>query len=310
MDNATRIDKFIASKVENISRSKIQQVIEAGGVFVNGIPVSDSGHKAKIGDIINFNSELCSNDRPDLEPDSSVSFDVLYEDEELLVINKPAGVVVHAGAGNRKHTLVNGLIYHCNLSRGSDDSRPGIVHRIDKDTSGILVVAKNDYVHAALAEQFALHSITRKYICFCYGVFNLRNNKIETMIARDRSNRLKMAVSENAGKRAVTIYRTLQTYGSFASKLECELKTGRTHQIRVHLSSLGHSLIGDSLYKFKTYSLPKNVAEKIISFTRQALHAYYIEFIHPITGKAMAFKNDLPEDMKILEKALFEGSTF
>lgn len=291
-------------KIENVSRSKIQRAIGAGGVTINGVIVCDTNFKVNVGDLINFTEENLSDDRPNLSPDASIKFDILYEDNDVLVINKPAGVVVHAGAGNHDHTLVNGLVHHCHLSSGSDEFRPGIVHRIDKDTSGILVVAKNDTAHAVLADQFAVHSITRKYVCFCYGIPRFSIGKIDTMINRDKNNRLKMVASENAGKRAVTNYRVLQTYGAFASKIECELETGRTHQIRVHMTSIGHSLIGDSLYKYKNYSLPKDIASKINSFPRQALHAKYLEFTHPTTVERMCFECDLPTDLQELESIL------
>lgn len=282
----------------------MQKAIRLGGVSVNGVIVLDVDYKTRVGDLISFSMENIPDDRPNLSPDSSIKFDILYEDADILVIDKPAGVVVHAGAGNHDHTLVNGLISHCNLSRGSDEFRPGIVHRIDKDTSGILVIAKNDFSHAFLAEQFAVHSITRKYVCFCYGVPRPAFKTIDTMINRDKNNRLKMAVSDSSGKRAITIYRTQQTYGNFAAKVECELKTGRTHQIRVHMSDFGHSLIGDTLYRYKNYSLPKNIANEINRFPRQALHARYLEFIHPTTKENMVFESDIPEDLKFLEEIL------
>lgn len=275
-----------------------------GGVSVNGIVTLTADYKTHIGDVINFSTESIPEERPSLSPDSSVQFEILHEDADILVINKPAGVVVHAGAGNHEHTLVNGLMFHCNLSNGSDDFRPGIVHRIDKDTSGILVVAKNDFAHAFLSEQFAVHSIVRKYVCFCYGVPRLAKNIIDTKIIRDKNNRLRMSISENSGKRAITIYRTLHTFRNFATEIECELKTGRTHQIRVHMSSLGHSLIGDKLYKYKNYSLPKEIATEINQFPRQALHAKYLEFIHPSTKENMVFESDLPQDLQQLKNLL------
>ena len=175
---------------------------------------------------------------------------------------------------------------------------------IDKDTSGILVIAKNDFAHAKLAQQFAEHSITRKYICFCFGVIQPPRGRIETLITRDKNDRLKMAVSKSVGKKAITIYNTLENFSHYASKVECELKTGRTHQIRVHLSHLGHSLVGDKIYKFKNYSLPKENSEFIRNFPRQALHAYFLKFSHPISEKTLTFSSELPEDMQNLEKNL------
>lgn len=273
-------------------------------MLVNGIVITDANYNLKINDIIVVNNEF-KEKRPDLSADAEVPFEVVYEDDDVLVINKPAGVVVHAGAGNFEHTLVNGLVHHCGsaLSSGSDQFRPGIVHRIDKDTSGILVVAKNDYAHMKLAEQFAVHSITRKYVCFCYSHFQPSCGRIETFITRDKHNRLKMSVSDSQGKKAITIFKTLADYG-FASKIECELKTGRTHQIRVHMSNAGHSLIGDSLYKAKNYSVPKELAEYINQFPRQALHAFFLKFKHPRTENDMEFSAPFPSDLAELEERL------
>lgn len=294
----------MASSVSSLSRTKIQNLISAGAVRVNDVIIVDASYYLKVNDCVTVDDSQ-KIEKPNLSPDASVQFDILYEDADLLVIDKPAGVVVHAGAGNFSHTLVNGLVHHCgkSLSSGSDEYRPGIVHRIDKDTSGILVVAKNDYSHAKLAEQFAVHSITRKYICFCYSHFQNKSGKIETLIARDQNNRLKMSVNPSQGKTAITLFKTLVDYG-YASKIECELKTGRTHQIRVHMSYLGHSLIGDSLYKTKNYSIPKNISEYIRLFPRQALHAYYLKFCHPCTQKEMEFFSDIPSDMQQLEEML------
>jgi 23S rRNA pseudouridine1911/1915/1917 synthase len=214
--------------------------------------------------------------------------------------------VVHPGAGNCSHTLVNGLVHRCgqSLSSGSDEFRPGIVHRLDKDTSGILAVAKNDFAHAELAKRFAAHSITRKYLCFCHSILRFPQGKIETSIARDKNNRLKMCVAQGRGKNAITLYKTVETFANIASKIECELKTGRTHQIRVHMSHLGHSLIGDSLYRVKNYPIPKEIAHYVNNFPRQALHAYFLEFLHPKSQKLMHFEIDLPPDLQELEQTL------
>jgi 23S rRNA pseudouridine1911/1915/1917 synthase len=288
-----------------ISRSKIQSWITHGHVAINGMPALDPGHYVRINDIIWMDQDHPS-DGYDLSPDSTVEFSVMYEDEDLMVVDKPAGVVVHPGAGNRSSTLVNGLLHHCGdgLSAGGHECRPGIVHRIDKDTSGILVVAKNDLTHTELAKQFELHSIQRKYICLCHAVPRFPQGKIETLIARDKNNRLKMAVSSKNGRRAVTFYKVLETFGTSASKIQCQLKTGRTHQIRVHMSHLGHSLIGDSLYRCKNYPVSPDVAEHINNFPRQALHAYFLEFLHPTSGKIMQFETDLPADIQKLSEIL------
>jgi 23S rRNA pseudouridine1911/1915/1917 synthase len=298
-----RLDKFLSSEISELSRSKIRILILEGCVRVNSALITDPNYRPKVGDriLLKNNRETA---KPDLTPDADVKFSVLYEDEDLLIIDKPAGITVHPGAGNYSHTLINGLVHHCgeSLSSGSDQYRPGIVHRIDKDTSGILVVAKNDFSHAKLAEQFAIHSIKRRYICFCHGVPQPLCGKIETFIARDKNNRLKMAVAPDSGRNAVTFYKTLKIFSTFAAKVECELKTGRTHQIRVHMSHRKCSLVGDSLYRAKNYAVPKEIADVINNFPRQALHAYFLEFSHPRSGKTLHFETDLPEDMRFLEE--------
>lgn len=300
-----RLDKFLSRKISDISRTKIQSWIKAGFVCVNSEKVNDPNFTLKIADNIGIEENIPS-DKIEIYSDETVPFKILFEDDNLLVVNKPAGVVVHPGAGNRDHTLVNGLAYHCgkNLSTINSEIRPGIVHRIDKDTSGILVIAKNNFAHMQLAKQFEIHSIKRKYVCFLYSVLRPLNGKIETLISRSESNRLKMAVSQSKGKKAVTIYKTIKNFSNYASKVECELLTGRTHQIRVHMSSRGSSLIGDKVYKVKNYSLPKEFAKEINEFPRQALHAYFLEFIHPYTDKVMHFECDMPDDMKNLENLL------
>lgn len=288
-----------------MSRTKIQSWIKAGFVSVNSEEVTDSSFLLQAEDNI-WIEEGIPSDKIEIHPDENVPFEILFEDDDLLVVNKPAGIVVHPGAGNRDHTLVNGLAHHCgkNLSMINSDIRPGIVHRIDKDTSGILVVAKNDFTHMQLAKQFEIHSIKRKYICFLYSLLRPLNGKIETLISRSDSNRFKMAVSQSKGKKAITVYRTIKNFSNYASKVECELMTGRTHQIRVHMANLGNSLIGDRTYKVKNYSLPKEFAKNINEFPRQALHAYFLEFIHPHTKKVMHFECEMPDDMKNLENLL------
>ena len=302
-EKRNRLDRFLAHELVDISRSKIQSLIESGHVFVDEKIIENPNYYLKKGEKVGVDYEkLPKTAIP--SANSDVDFSVLYEDEDIIVINKPAGVVVHPGAGNYDHTLVNGLVSRYDLSAGSDESRPGIVHRIDKDTSGILVVAKNDRAHALLAEQFQIHSIKRKYLCFCFGVPRMKIGKIETMIARDPNNRLKMSVSKDKGKLAITNYKILKTFSSFASKIECELHTGRTHQIRVHMSHIGHSLIGDSIYKKKNYPIPKEIAKYINEFPRQALHAYLLEFIHPKSKEIMHFEIDLPNNLAELEEKM------
>jgi 23S rRNA pseudouridine1911/1915/1917 synthase len=302
-----RLDKFLASELHEISRNKLQSLITSGNVLVNNAVIPDTNYYLKKKDEIIVNYELQSSAGRKLIADQSVKFITLYEDDDVIVLDKPAGIVVHPGVGNSDRTLVNGLIYHYSnelSSRGSDTQRPGIVHRIDKDTSGILVVAKNDFSHAHLARQFSLHSIERKYICFCFGVPAHSSRKIETLIGRDKHNPLKMSVREDRGKQAVSIYRTLKAFSRFAAKVECELKTGRTHQIRVHMAHIGHSLIGDITYKRKNYAMTKEMADCVNKFGRQALHAYFLRFIHPKSGQLMTFEIDMPDDMKALEDKL------
>ncbi|MDR1551479.1 MAG: RluA family pseudouridine synthase [Holosporaceae bacterium] len=303
--SGNRLDKFLAEEIKILSRSRIKLLISQGRATVNYVVVTDPNHRIKYKDEVLLD-DFDTAKNQDITPDPSVSFTILYEDEGLLVVNKPAGVVVHPGAGNHSSTLVNGLLSHCggNLSSDNDKFRPGIVHRIDKDTSGILVVAKNDFYHCELSKQFACHSIVRKYVCFCYSVLRPLHGKIETLIARDKNNRLKMTVSKEDGRRALTHYKTLVEFSQFASKVECELKTGRTHQIRVHLSHKGCSLIGDLLYRAKNYSVPPNITTYLRNFCRQALHAYFLEFTHPHSGKMMHFTCDLPQDMLELEAVL------
>lgn len=293
----------------NLSRNKIQTLAESKNIAVNGHIITDSNYHLKVKDVVEIDcAPILRRSTP--SSDATVAFSVLYEDEDIIVVDKPAGIVVHPGAGNHDHTLVNGLVSRYNaLSSGSDDSRPGIVHRIDKDTSGILVIAKNDTAHMHLARQFQVHSIKRRYICFCYGVPRLIQGKIETFIARDSHNRVKMAVSSDGrGKNAITFYRILRKFASFAAKIECDLHTGRTHQIRVHMSHIDHSLIGDSVYKKKNYAVPKSIVEYLLHFPRQALHAYFLEFVHPKSEKIMHFEVGLPNDLLELERKMLEAT--
>jgi len=287
------------------SRSKIQSWIDNGAVLVNG-KSRPSSYKTKVNDVIQIAEIVEEESSSAIVPAQDIEFGVIFEDDDIMVIDKPAGITVHPGAGNYDRTLVNGLVYRCgdNLSSVNSTLRPGIVHRIDKDTSGVLVVAKNDFAHMQLAKQFEIHSIVRKYVCFVYGVLRPLRDRVENFVSRDPKNRLRMTVTQNVGKRAVTVYSTIESYGTFASKVECELFTGRTHQIRVHLSNRGHSLIGDRLYKVKNYSLPKEMEKDINMFPRQALHAKFLQFEHPVTGKTMIFESDMPDDMNRLEQIL------
>ena len=231
-----------------------------------------------------------------------IPLDILYEDDDLLVVNKPAGLVVHPGAGNPRGTLVNALLAHCkdSLSGIGGVKRPGIVHRIDKDTSGILVVAKNDFTHTRLSEQFAEHTIERIYQAFVWGYVQKTTGVVVGDIGRSPHNRQKMAIVAH-GKKATTHYERVAVFGKgVASHIQCILETGRTHQIRVHMSSIGHSLIGDPIYG----NIPRTAPDFAKYFPRQALHAGFLGFTHPRTGERLSFEAPLPADMQELLEQL------
>ena len=319
-ENGLRLDKFLSLKIPDKSRTKIQSAIEDTLVHVDNKVITNVSEKLKLGQTVRFFDELIEVPQTDLKPEK-VDFEVLFEDDDLIVLDKPSGVVVHPGNGNWSGTLVNGLLeYSKNLSSGSDQNRPGIVHRIDKDTSGILVVAKNDNTHFHLAQQFAVHSITRKYVCYTYGVPNLNSPLvsrldsekflIQSFIGRDPISRKKMKILQSGGKNAVSIFKILENFrvfknGIFASKIECELRTGRTHQVRVHMSFLGSPLIGDQTYG-KHKKLPIRDSEYAYNFPRQALHAFYLKFRHPRTGGLLEFTSPIPADMQNLDSKLRE----
>lgn len=282
IDLNKRIDKYLAEEIEYLSRSSITKLIENNNVLVNKKPISKSY-------IINPNDviELFIEDPKELDIESQdIPLDIVYEDDDLLVVNKPKGMVVHPAAGNYKDTLVNALLYHCkdSLSGINGILRPGIVHRIDKNTSGLLIVAKNDSAHNYLAEQIKNHSFTREYKCIVYG--NIKDDKgtINAPIGRNKNDRKKMCVTECNSKNAITHYTVLERFNDF-TYLNCKLETGRTHQIRVHMAYIGHPLAGDDVYG------PKNV---IKSLNGQCLHAYKLGFLHPNNGQYLEFSSDVP----------------
>lgn len=297
-DKGIRLDKFLAAAFSDLSRNQIIRLINEESVYRLGdnAPTTQPDYKVKEG-------EQYSLTPPDAVPaipePENIALDILYEDDDLLVVNKPAGLVVHPGAGNPTGTLVNALLAHCHdsLSGIGGVKRPGIVHRIDKDTSGILVIAKNDFTHVRLSEQFSRHSIERVYDAFVWGYVRNLTGIISGNIGRSPTNRQKMAIVKTGGKHATTHYERVNVFGNgLASHIKCILETGRTHQIRVHMASLGHSLIGDQIY-----GLPnKNAPEEIKYFPRQALHAGFLGFTHPRTLEHMAFEAPLPEDMSDL----------
>ncbi len=303
-DAGTRIDIYLTKKISKFTRSFLKKIILTKNLKINNTIVSSPSTKIKTKDIIFIN--ILSRNENRLIP-KKIKIDIVYEDNDILIINKPKGMVVHPGAGNVENTLANALAYKYkkNLSNLNGELRPGIVHRIDKETSGLLVVAKNNLAHSNLGKQFSHHTIKRKYLCLAWGVIRPLSGRIKTLISRDNKNRQLMTVSETRGKIAITNYKTLRVYNikniPKISFLECELETGRTHQIRVHLKSKGISLIGDNQYgkknlKFKRIN--KIFLEKLSNIKGQALHAQTLEFDHPTKKKWVSFKTNVPDDFK------------
>ena len=282
-ENEDRIDKLLANRLDDFSRSAIAKLISENNVLVNDKIVSKN-YKCKTGDsiVVNVPDAVMLDVIP-----QNIPLDIVYEDDDLLVVNKPKDMVVHPAAGNYTDTLVNALLYHCkdSLSGINGVIRPGIVHRIDKDTSGLLIVAKNDMAHLDLANQIKEHSFHRAYQAVVYGNIKEENGTVHQPIGRSPKDRKKMAVVDKNSKDAITHYEVIRRYGDF-THIRCILETGRTHQIRVHMSYIGHPLAGDSVYG------PKKV---ITSLNGQCLHAGEIGFVHPRTKKYMEFKSDLPD---------------
>ena len=292
-----RIDAFLASKLHDVTRSWLQKLIEAGNVSVEGREKLAKNYKLRAGDRLTV--ELPEPETLDVLPEN-IPLDIVYEDEYLLVVNKPSGMVVHPAVGNHTGTLVNAVMFHCGdqLSSINGVVRPGIVHRIDKDTSGLLVIAKTDAAHRGLAEQFAVHSIKRAYRAVVYNNIKENDGRVDAPIGRNPKDRLKMAVvSADKGRRAVTNYHVIERSGKF-TYVECRLETGRTHQIRVHMAYIGHPLLGDPLY---------GPRKGMSGGTGQVLHAKELGFVHPITGEYMEFDSELPSEfVKALKKAGFD----
>ncbi len=309
-----RLDVFLTNHVENATRNKVQQAIIKGTVLVNGKTVKSS-HPVAPGEIIHI---TLPKSPPQKALPENIPIDVVYEDDDLLVVNKAAGMVTHPAYSNYTGTLVNALLYHCNnLSTLNDETRPGVVHRLDKDTSGLMVIAKTDNAHAKLAKQFATRSIKREYQAIVWGTFKVKSGIIETLLGRSKSDRKKMAVVDE-GKQAITGYTVLEQF-TYLSLVKLKLRTGRTHQIRVHLSHINHPVFGDPTYNGRHLvagpGTPKQKAEvqhllKLIP--RQALHAKTIGFVHPSSRKEVFFDSDLPADMKsivdLLHKTPIPGS--
>lgn len=303
-----RVDKFLMNFIENATRNKIQAAAKEGNIWVNQMPVK-SNYKVKAGDKVQVMFEHPPYEN--LLVPEDIPLDIVYEDEVLLVVNKPAGMVVHPGHGNYSGTLVNALLYHFKDLPLNSDSRPGLVHRIDKDTSGLLVVAKTAEAMTHLSRQFFDKTSTREYIALAWGVFSEASGTIEGHIGRSLKNRLQMDVfeDESFGKPAITHYKVLEDL-RYVSLIQCQLETGRTHQIRAHMKYIGHPLFnderygGDKILKGTTFTKYKQFVDNCFKLLpRQALHAKTLGFEHPITKKVLTFNTDLPEDFKAcLEK--------
>ncbi|MCZ2102438.1 MAG: RluA family pseudouridine synthase [Chitinophagales bacterium] len=309
-----RIDKFLMDRLERVSRTRVQNAISIGCVLVNDKPVKAS-YKIRPGDEIAL---VLPSDPDDIVsvPPEPIPLDIVYEDDHLMVINKPAGLVVHPGVGNTSGTLVNGLLYHFQnqalpVMKGNSADRPGLVHRIDKDTSGLLLIAKNDYAMTHLSKQFYDHTIEREYIALVWGNVEEDTGTIVGNIGRHERDRMQMTVFADGsqGKHAVTHYEVLERM-YYVTLVKCHLETGRTHQIRVHMKYIGHTLFndaryhGDKILKGTVYTKYKQFVDNCFKILpRQALHARCLGFIHPVTGESMYFENELPEDFaQVLSK--------
>jgi 23S rRNA pseudouridine1911/1915/1917 synthase len=311
-DQTDRLDRFLAQRFPDVSRARFQRLIAEGHVKVEGTVIADSSFKLRAGMDVLVVVPPPIPAEPEAE---AIDLDVVFEDSHLIVINKPAGLVVHPAAGHDSGTLVNALLAHCgtSLSGIGGVKRPGIVHRLDKDTSGLLVIAKNDAAHQSLSEQFQAHGrdgrLQRRYLAFVWGQLVRPAGTISTGLARSTANRQKMSVSASAiAKEAITHYIVKQRFGEVASLVECTLETGRTHQIRVHMTHIGHPLLGDTTYgggfKSSLVKLSEGAKSAVNALKGQALHATLLGFEHPKSGRAMLFERELPQDLSQLHHEL------
>jgi 23S rRNA pseudouridine1911/1915/1917 synthase len=302
-----RLDRFLADAIGTLSRSRVKSLIEQGLLRRDGQVLSEPADPVRPGAtyVLDLPAPLPATPQP-----QHIVFPILYEDADLLVLDKPAGLVVHPAPGNHDGTLVNALLAHCGdqLTGIGGERRPGIVHRLDKETSGVMVVAKTQQANAALTAAFAARDLDRAYLALAWGLPNPLAGEIEGAIGRDPRDRKRMAIVARNGKPALTHYRTLRAWQTAVSLLECRLATGRTHQIRVHLASRGHPIVGDPVYLRRvpaaSRSLPEPPRQALLDFPRQALHAARLGFTHPRTGKALMFATDPPDDMAALIAAL------
>ena len=303
-----RVDKFLMSRIEKVTRNKIQQAAKAGSIYVGGQTVK-SNYKVKAGDEVKV--LFAHPPYENLLTAEAIDLDIVYEDETVVVLNKPAGLVVHPGHGNYSGTLLNGLLYHFEQLPKNSNNRPGLVHRIDKDTSGLLVVAKTEEAMTHLAKQFFDKTSERKYLALVWGDFEVEEGTVEGAIARHPKNRLQMTVFDDnsQGKEAITHFKVIERFG-YVTLLECQLETGRTHQIRAHMKHIGHTLFNDARYggnkilKGTSFTKYKQFVENCFALLpRQALHAKTLGFIHPLSGKKMEFDSPIPADLvQTLEK--------
>ena len=305
-----RVDTLLANQHNKLTRSRVKALILENNLKINNLITVDPSRKVKLNDEISFN--IVEPKKENLKP-FKYNLDIIYEDKDLIVINKSAGISMHPGPGNYDNTIVNALINYSgnNLSNIGNELRPGIVHRIDKDTSGLVVIAKNNFSHENLSKQFSEHSITRVYYALVWGKVRPQNGKIDTLIARSSKNRQMMEVSFKKGKRAITNYKTLEVYETKKiptfSLVECKLETGRTHQIRVHLSNKGNNILGDKKYKKKfkkLINIDPDLEKLINELNRQFLHAKNLGFNHPISNKRLEFSSNLPNDLENILKKL------
>ena len=303
-DKNLRLDLFLTKKLKIFTRSQIKKIINDKKVKIDKKIIISASEKIKSGSEVEI---LIKDKKEEKIKPFKIKLNVIYEDNDIIVINKPSGLTVHPGAGNYENTLANALVYKYknNLSDINNNLRPGIVHRIDKNTSGLLVVAKNNFAHSSLGKQFSNHTIERKYQCLVWGVVRPLNGRIETLITRNKKNRQLMTVSEINGKKAITNYKTIKVFNikdiPKISLVECKLETGRTHQIRVHLKYKNATLVGDKQYGKKNIKFRK-INEKFLNLIEnldgQVLHAQTLKFVHPSTQKLVNFKSDLPPNFK------------
>ena len=309
-DSNFRLDVFINEKIEYLSRSRIKKLIQMKKVKINNDTTISCSKKLKEGDIVKIS---IINTPEDTILPKNIKINIIYEDNDILLVNKPSGLTVHPGAGNKNNTLVNGLIYlyKNRLSNINGKVRPGIVHRLDKDTSGLLVIAKNNEAHINLASQFSSRKIKREYIALVWGKLRPQNGRIETLLTRSKKNRKMMEIGITKGRKAATNYKTLEIFENEKSPtfslIECKLETGRTHQIRVHMSYKGNNILGDKKYK-KKFKKFKNIDEdlnnKILNLDRQFLHAKQLGFDHPRIGERLEFSSNIPIELNDILKKL------